>query len=123
LESLFSCPDFCPNLFSYRLLIVFQVLALSTIILAFVALFLAYLVNPRTPARFAASGGPESTVMSFPCWSRWFGRENLDPRQSYVNVANHQANMTYFFSMVGWASISDGYEKGIAAYSFLGMAC
>ena len=36
------------------------------------------------------------------------GRENIDRKQSYVFVSNHQGHLIFFLFMVFWASRSSG---------------
>ena len=108
----------------YKWLIYVPFLGLSTVILGGMSVVIATLANPRLAgklcavpwARLNAFVGMMSVAVS--------GRENIDPQQSYVVVANHQS-LFDIFVIYGWLETDLRWvmKQELRAVPVLGYCC
>lgn len=108
----------------YKYLVVAPVLVLNTMFFALLALVLSFLANTRISSRLAAV--PWARVMAWvtPMRVRVEGRDNVDPRQSYVLVSNHQSQYDIFL-LYGWLGVDFKWvmKQELRWVPGIGVAC
>ncbi len=108
----------------YKYLVMVPVVALMTVSQATVAVVLSLVASPRTASRL--SGVPWARVIAFmtPMKVRVEGRENIDPRQSYVLVSNHQSQYDIFV-LYGWLGVDFKWvmKQELRRVLGIGVAC
>ena len=80
------------------------VLVVWTTVCASFALFLGLFTSSRTASRFAGVPWARGLGLATPMRVGVVGRENIDPRQSYVLVSNHQSQYDIFL-LYGWLGV------------------
>jgi 1-acyl-sn-glycerol-3-phosphate acyltransferase len=108
----------------YKWLIFVPILGISGMLLSINSVLLAYLINAR--AGSMVSGIIWSRLCSFitPMFVSVRGRENIDRKQSYVVVANHQSHFDIFV-IYGWLFMDVKWvmKKELRKVPFIGWAC
>lgn len=88
----------------YKWLVVGPVVALATMVFAALAVVLSLVLKPRRLSAFSAVPWARTIARVTPMAVKVEGRSNLDPKRSYVVVANHQS----FYDIVavyGWLGL------------------
>jgi 1-acyl-sn-glycerol-3-phosphate acyltransferase len=108
----------------YKYLVVVPVLVLATTISATLSVVLSFVTSTRTASRLGAV--PWAWVMAWvaPMRVKVEGRENIDPRQSYVLVSNHQSQYDIFV-LYGWLGIDFKWvmKQELRTAPGIGVAC
>ena len=108
----------------YKYLVFAPVVALVTTSQAILAVVLSLVTSPRTASRLSAV--PWARILAFfaPMRVRVEGRENIDPRQSYVLVSNHQSQFDIFL-LYGWLGIDFKWvmKRELRTVPGIGTAC
>ena len=108
----------------YKYLVVVPVLVLATAFSATMALVLSLVTSARTASRLTAV--PWARVMAWvtPVRVKVEGRENIDPRQSYVLVSNHQSQYDIFV-LYGWLGVDFKWvmKQELRKVLGIGVAC
>lgn len=87
----------------YKFLIFIPLFAASSFLFSFLAATFSILVNPRVGSFWGATWAKVTGWMT-PMFVNVTGRENIDKKQSYVIVANHQSGYDIFL-LYGWIGI------------------
>ena len=108
----------------YRWLVYAPFLVLSTVILGALAVLLTLLTNPRLAGQVAAVTWARLNAFVTPMPVTVLGRENIDLKQSYVIVANHQS-LFDIFVVYGWLDIDFRWviKKELRKVPVLGYCC
>ena len=108
----------------YKLLVVAPVLGLATTVCASTAVISSLFLSANTASRLA--GVPWARIMAWvtPMRVSVEGRENLDPKQSYVLVSNHQSQYDIFL-LYGWLGVDFKWvmKKELRNVLGIGVAC
>ena len=110
--------------FIYRWLIYVPYLVLSTIILGACTLIANALVSAKFAAEtFVVAWAKSNAAIAF-MKVKTVGLENIDPRQSYIIVANHQS-LFDIFVMYGWLGIDIKWviKKELRKAPIIGYCC
>lgn len=108
----------------YKWLVLFPFLIANTLLMAAVALVLVYVIGPKRASQVAGV-----------LWARWNGylthmtvrvkgRSNVDEKQSYVIVSNHQSQYDIFV-LYGWLGIDFKWvmKQELRKIPGLGVSC
>jgi 1-acyl-sn-glycerol-3-phosphate acyltransferase len=108
----------------YKYLVVAPVLVLATAFFAILALVLSLFTGARTASRLAGAGWARMMVWVTPMRVKVEGRENIDPRQSYVLVSNHQSQYDIFV-LYGWLGVDFKWvmKQELRKVPGIGVAC
>ncbi|MEJ2582111.1 MAG: lysophospholipid acyltransferase family protein [Acidobacteriota bacterium] len=108
----------------YKYLVFAPGLGLVTAIQAGVALALSMVTSPRTASRTAAVPWARVLAAMTPMAITVEGRENIDPKQSYVLVSNHQSQYDIFL-LYGWLGIDFKWvmKEELRSVPFIGRSC
>ena len=108
----------------YKCLVVAPVLVLATAFFATLALVLRLFVSARTTSRLAGVSWARVMAWVTPMRVAVEGRENIDPRQSYVLVSNHQSQYDIFV-LYGWLGIDFKWvmKQELRTVPGIGVAC
>ena len=108
----------------YKFLIYVPILALSGMVFAIIAIILAIVVSPK--AGNLIGGVSWSRLCSFftPMFVSVTGKGNIDRKQSYIVVSNHQSHYDIFV-MYGWLRLDMKWvmKKELRKIPFIGYAC
>jgi 1-acyl-sn-glycerol-3-phosphate acyltransferase len=108
----------------YKYLVFTPAVGLVTTVQATLALVLSLVASSRTASRLAAV--PWARILAFmaPMRVRVEGRENIDPRQSYVLVSNHQSQFDILV-LYGWLGVDFKWvmKQELRSVPGIGMAC
>ena len=106
----------------YKWLIYVPLMVASTIFFSFMATTMAMLVSPRMGSFFGMLWSRSSGLIT-PMFVKVKGRENIDKKQSYVIVANHQSQYDIFL-LYGWLGIDFRWimKKELRKAPFIGYA-
>ena len=108
----------------YKYLVVAPALVLATAFSATLAVVLSLVTSARTASRLTAV--PWARVMAWvtPMRVKVEGRENIDPRQSYVLVSNHQSQYDIFV-LYGWLGVDFKWviKQELRNVPGIGVAC
>ncbi len=108
----------------YKWLIMVPIAGVSTVFFGFLAAISAILVGPRFGSRI--SGMPWARLNAFltPMRVTVAGREQIDPEQSYVIVANHQSPYDIYV-LYGWLGIDFKWvlKQELRKVPGLGIGC
>ncbi len=108
----------------YKYLVVMPVLGLATAFSATLALVLTLVTSARTASRLTAV--PWARVMAWvtPMRVEVVGRDNIDPRQPYVLVSNHQSQYDIFV-LYGWLGVDFKWvmKQELRKVPGIGVAC
>lgn len=88
----------------YKWIVALPFFVLITLILSPICLFLTFVAGPKTGSRYIAVLWARMCTIVAPVFLKVKGRENIDPKQSYVIVANHQSHFDIFI-VYGWLGI------------------
>ncbi len=108
----------------YKWLILVPLFALSTAFFAGLAIFLAIVVSPRFGSIVSGTGWARLNAFLTPMRVTVSGREQVDPRQSYVIAANHQSSYDIFM-IYGWLGIDFKWvmKHELRKVPALGISC
>jgi 1-acyl-sn-glycerol-3-phosphate acyltransferase len=108
----------------YKYLVFAPAVGLVTAVQASVAVGLSFVASPRTASRLSAVPWARALATLTPMKVRVEGRDNIDPRQSYVLVSNHQSQYDNFL-LYGWLGIDFKWvmKKELRTVPGIGMAC
>ena len=108
----------------YKYLVFAPVVGIVTTIQASLAFFFSFVMPPRTSSRLTAVPWARILATAAPMKVRVEGRENIDPRQSYVLVSNHQSQFDIFL-LYGWLGIDFKWvmKRELRSVPGIGMAC
>ena len=108
----------------YTWLVVAPILGLSTAFFGTSAVVLLFFLKPRLVS--ALCGKTWARVISFvtPMRVKVFGRQNVDPLQSYVIVSNHQSQYDIFV-LYGWLDIDFKWvmKQELRKVPAIGISC
>ena len=108
----------------YKYLVFIPILGISGMIFAIIAIVLAIFVNPRLGN--LVGGVSWSRVSSFftPMYVKIRGMENIDRKQSYIVISNHQSHYDIFV-VYGWLKMDMKWvmKKELRKIPFIGYAC
>ena len=85
----------------YKYLVFAPVVGVVTTVQASLAFFLSLVTSPRTASRLSAVPWARALAFAAPMRVRVEGRENIDPKKSYVCVSNLQSQFDIFL-LYGW---------------------
>lgn len=116
-----------PLLFLYRVyvwLVLAPVVGLSTLFFGSLTVVLVFVLPARLVGRISARPWARLNAWLTPMWVTVVGREHLDPRRSYVIVANHQSYYDVF-ALYGWldTDIKWVMKAELRKVPVLGIAC
>jgi len=109
----------------YKWLIFFPFLMLSTLFFGFLTVFLMTLsFSPRFVSGICGVWWSRINSFLTPMPVSVFGRENIDPKCSYVIVSNHQSHYDIFV-LYGWLGVDFKWvmKKELRNIPALGLAC
>ncbi len=108
----------------YKYLVVMPVLGLATAFFATLALVLTLFMSPRAASRLAGVSWARVMAWVTPMRVEVEGRENIDPRQSYVLVSNHQSQYDIFV-LYGWLGVDFKWvmKQELRKVLGVGVAC
>lgn len=87
----------------YKYIVFIPLFAVSSLFFSFMAASFSILVNPRVGSFWGAAWAKVTGYLT-PMFVKVHGRENIDTKQSYVIVANHQSGYDIFV-LYGWLGI------------------
>lgn len=117
-------PAVAAALFVYRWLVIAPFLAISTLVIGCLVTVISMLGFPDFASRvFGRAWARLNMAVSF-IGIELVGREKVDPRQSYVIVANHQS-LIDIYVLYGYLGVDIKWvmKKELRAVPVLGMAC
>ncbi len=88
----------------YKWLVFYPYLVLSTLFFAFWAILLALFTNAKTASFIGGVIWARMNTYLTPVFVKVVGRENIDKKQSYIIVSNHQSSYDIFV-LYGWLGI------------------
>ncbi|MDJ0667341.1 MAG: lysophospholipid acyltransferase family protein [Desulfobacterales bacterium] len=108
----------------YKWLVVIPVLGLSTFINGMSVVAMVWFVNPKTLSRIFGTSWARVNSWFTPMMVRVYGREHIDPNQSYVIVCNHQSQYDIFV-LYGWLGIDFKWimKQELRNIPVIGVAC
>ena len=108
----------------YKWLIFLPFLVGSTLIFGAIATVLSTLVNQRIGSFIGGAVWSRLNGYMTPIFVKVIGRENIDPKQSYVIVSNHQSNYDIFV-LYGWIGIDFKWvlKQELRKIPGLGIGC
>jgi len=108
----------------YKWLFFIPFLGISTCLFGTIAIILAYLVSVRFGSMVGGSFWAKVNSFFTPMVVEVTGRENIDKKQSYVIVSNHQSHYDIFV-LYGWIGVDFKWvmKSSLRKVPFLGPAC
>lgn len=108
----------------YKWLFYIPFLFISTIILGVPGCFIGWFISPKLASRISAVTWAKVNAWATPMFVRISGRENIDRKQSYVIVCNHQSHYDIFI-LYGWLGIDFKWvmKKELRKVPVLGDVC
>ena len=108
----------------YKYLVYAPVVGVVTAMLSIFALLLSFFVSSRTASRLTAVPWARILGTMAPMRVRVEGRENIDPKQSYVLASNHQSQFDIFL-LYGWLGIDFKWvmKQELRTVPGIGIAC
>ncbi|MFO7558877.1 MAG: lysophospholipid acyltransferase family protein [Desulfobacterales bacterium] len=108
----------------YKWLFFIPFLGLSTCIFGSLAFSLAYIASPRFVSFITGSFWSRTNSFFTPMIVEVTGKENIDKKQSYVIVSNHQSHYDIFV-LYGWIGVDFKWvmKSSLRKVPFLGPAC
>jgi 1-acyl-sn-glycerol-3-phosphate acyltransferase len=97
---------------------------LVTTVQATLALVMSLVASPRTASRLSAVPWARTLAFMAPMKVKVEGRGNIDPRQSYILVSNHQSQFDIFL-LYGWLGVDFKWvmKQELRTVPGIGMAC
>ncbi|MCU0849425.1 MAG: 1-acylglycerol-3-phosphate O-acyltransferase [Spirochaetes bacterium] len=108
----------------YKFLIFIPYLTVSTLFFGGVAVVLAFLVNARIASLIGGALWSRLNAYMTPICVTVTGRENIDKKQSYVIVSNHQSQYDIFV-LYGWLGVDFKWvlKQELRKIPGLGIGC
>ncbi len=108
----------------YKWLFFIPFFGIFTVIMGSLASLLSVVVNPRFGSLVGGVYWARGNSFLTPMFVSVYGRENIDPRQSYVIVSNHQSQYDIFV-LYGWLGIDFKWvmKQELRNVPALGWAC
>lgn len=108
----------------YRFLIFAPIMCASTLFFGLLTVGLVQFLPARTASFIGGTLWSRFNSYLTPMFVRVIGRENIDPKQSYVVVSNHQS-LYDIFVLYGWLGVDFKWvmKKELRKVPFLGVAC
>jgi len=108
----------------YKWLIFAPLLGLSAAFFSIVAVILVYLISPKAGNKISSVGWSRFSSAITPMTVKVKGRENIDNKQSYVVISNHQSHFDIFV-VAGWLQMDLKWvmKKELRKVPFVGWAC
>ena len=108
----------------YKWIIYIPFFGLSTAVMGSLALILNPILGPKISSALAGVWWARVNSFMAPMSVTVRGRENIDPQQSYVVVANHQSQFDIFV-LYGWLGVDFKWvmKMELRKAPFLGPAC
>jgi len=108
----------------YKYLIFAPAVGVVTAVLSIAALGLSFVLPSRAVGKLCAVPWARILALMTPMRLRVEGRENIDPRQSYVLVSNHQSQYDILV-LYGWLGIDFRWvmKQELRSVPAIGMAC
>ena len=108
----------------YIIFVFFPLLGLSTVFFGSLTVILVHIVGPRLASVAGGTWWARFNSFITPMLVTVTGRENIDKKQSYVVVSNHQSHYDIFV-LYGWLGIDFKWvmKKELRKIPFLGYAC
>lgn len=108
----------------YKWLIFTPILGLSGMLLAILAVMLSLIFNDRIASLVGGITWSRLCAFCTPIWVKVKGRENIDKKQSYIVVSNHQSHYDIFV-IYGWMMMDIRWvmKKELRKVPFIGYAC
>ena len=110
--------------FPYIIFVFFPLLGLSTVFFGTLTVILVHIVGPRLASVAGGTWWARFNSFITPMLVTVTGRENIDKKQSYVVVSNHQSHYDIFV-LYGWLGVDFKWvmKKELRKIPFLGYAC
>ena len=110
--------------FPYRFLFLAPLIGLSTIFFSLLTIVLLQFVSAKTASLIGGCYWARFNSFFTPMLVRVIGRENIDAKQSYVVVSNHQSQYDIFV-LYGWLGVDFKWvmKKELRKVPGLGAAC
>lgn len=108
----------------YKWLVFFPWAILSTLFFGALTVVLVFLTNPRFASFIGGAVWSRLNSYMTPMFVSVFGRENIDKRQSYVIVSNHQSDYDIFV-LYGWLGVDFRWvmKQELRKIPGLGIGC
>ena len=108
----------------YKYLVFAPVVGVVTAVLSTLALFSSFVLPSRMVGRFTAVPWARILATMTPMRVRVEGRENIDPRQSYVIASNHQSQYD-ILALYGWPGVDFKWvmKQELRSVPGIGIAC
>jgi len=108
----------------YAWLIFAPIVGISTCFFGGMAVLLTFILKPRMVANLCAKPWARVNSWATPMLVKVIGRGNVDPRQSYVIVSNHQSQFDIFV-LYGWLNIDFKWvmKQELRKVPFIGISC
>jgi 1-acyl-sn-glycerol-3-phosphate acyltransferase len=108
----------------YKYLVFAPMVGVVTAVFSTLALIFSFVLPSRTAGRLTAVPWAKVLASMTPTRVRVEGRENIDPRQSYVLVSNHQSQYDILV-LYGWLGVDFKWvmKQELRSVPGIGMAC
>lgn len=108
----------------YKWCVYMPFLVLSTLFFGFLTIILVPLTNPKVASYICGAIWSRLNGYMTPIIVKIHGRENIDPKQSYVIVSNHQSHYDVFV-LYGWLGIDFKWvmKQELRKVPGLGIGC
>jgi 1-acyl-sn-glycerol-3-phosphate acyltransferase len=108
----------------YKWFIFFPLVGLSTLVLGTLAAIVGIIVNPRIGSLMGGVSWGKFVAFITPMFVKVYGRENIDKKQSYVVVSNHESQYDILL-IYGWLGIDFKWvmKQELRKVPALGFAC
>ena len=108
----------------YAWLVFAPILGLSTVFFGTATVILLFFLKPRLVSTLCGKSWARVNSFFTPMHVTVIGRENVDPRQSYVIVSNHQSQFDIFM-LYGWLDIDFKWvmKQELRKVPAIGIAC
>ena len=108
----------------YAWLIYAPIVGISTCFFGTSAVLLTFFLKPKMVANLCAKPWARVNSWATPMMVRVVGRQNVDPRQSYVITSNHQSQFDIFV-LYGWLNIDFKWvmKQELRKVPVIGISC
>lgn len=108
----------------YKWLIFVPCIVLSTLFFGALAVFLVFVTNPKTASFIGGVIWARLNSYLTPMFVKVIGRENVDKKQSYVIICNHQSQYDIFV-LYGWLGVDFRWilKQELRKIPGLGIGC